>query len=435
MVETDVIVLGGGVAGLGAAGELARHGFRVALLEARERLGGRVLTLRPEDWNAPVELGPEFIHAGNDALWRLLKRHHLRARTVPARHWLWRDGELERLPGVSRRIAHVTGQIDARRMRGWSFADFMRCHADAFGEEERQLAAGFVEGFQAAPPAKMSASAIEGETIDEAEQFAVPRGYDTVVDALVSELPPERVEIWRGTIVTRVEWTRGRVVVRAGERRFRGAALVVTLPLGVWQMRAPAPGAVRFEPPLRAKQAIAARMGVGHVIRLQLRFDPRRLRSILPARLRRVARSGFGFIHSRLPGVPVWWALSGEPILTGWAGGPAAIALARLPRSRMFARAQASLARVLGTSADVIRRAVVAAETHNWSHDPFTRGAYSFIAAGEEETAAKLRIPVRDTLFFAGEATADGAEVGTVHGALASGIRAARELVSTVKRR
>lgn len=434
MVEADVVVLGGGVAGLGAAGVLARRGFRVVLLEARERLGGRVLTLRREGWTAPIELGPEFIHAGNDALWRLLKRHHLRACAVPPRHWLWRAGELERLPDVSKRIKHVTGEIDARRMRGWSFADFMRCHADAFAEEERQLAAGFVEGFQAAPPTKMSAPAIEGETIEEAEQFALPRGYDTVVDALVSELPPERVAIWRGTTVTKVEWRRGHVVARAGERCFGGAALVVTLPLGVWQVRAPAPGAVRFEPPLRAKQAIAARMGVGHVIRLQLRFDPRRLRSILPPKLRRAAGTGFGFIHSRLPGVPVWWALSGEPIVTGWAGGPTAIALARLPRSRMFARAYASLARVLGASVDVIRRAVVAAETHNWSHDPFSRGAYSFVVAGEEDTAEKLRIPVRDTLFFAGEATADGAEVGTVHGALASGLRAAREVVSAVKR-
>lgn len=435
MIESDVIVLGGGIAGLAAAGELGRRGFRVALLEARERLGGRVFTQRVAGWRGPVELGAEFIHSGNAALWRLLDRHHIRTRRVPARHWLWRNGELECLPRVSDRIEHVTSQIDARRMRGWSFADFMRCHAAAFGDAERQLAAGFVEGFQAAPPAKMSAPAIEGETIEETEQFVVPGGYDRVVEALVSELRPDRVEVWRGTVVKQVEWSRRNVLVQAGEHCFRGSALIVTVPLGVWQVRPPAGGAVRFRPALRAKEKIVRRMGVSHVIRLQLRFDRRRLQALLPPALRRSARHGFGFIHSRLTGVPVWWALGREPILTGWAGGPAAIALARLSRGRMLARALGSLAQVLGTSVAAVRWALVAAETHNWSRDPFSRGAYSFVAAGEETTAGKLRIPIQNTLFFAGEATADGAEVGTVHGALASGLRAAREVLAAARPR
>ena len=64
----------------------------------------------------------------------------------------------------------------------------------------------------------------------------------------------------------------------------------------------------------------------------------------------------------------------------------------------------------------------------DWTNDPFSRGAYSFTAAGEDGTAAKLRRAVKGTLFFAGEATAEGAEVGTVHGALSSGLRAAAEV-------
>ena len=81
------------------------------------------------------------------------------------------------------------------------------------------------------------------------------------------------------------------------------------------------------------------------------------------------------------------------------------------------------------------RSAVVAWETHNWSRDPFSRGAYSFIVAGQENAAEKLRQPVQDTLFFAGEATADGEEIGTVHGALASGLRAAEEAGAALKKR
>src|SRR5688572_29594426 len=61
----DVIVVGGGVAGLAAAGELGRRGLTVMLLEARDRLGGRIHTVRPKGWDGAVELGAEFVHAGN----------------------------------------------------------------------------------------------------------------------------------------------------------------------------------------------------------------------------------------------------------------------------------------------------------------------------------------------------------------------------------
>ncbi|MEO6569096.1 MAG: FAD-dependent oxidoreductase, partial [Opitutaceae bacterium] len=92
------------------------------------------------------------------------------------------------------------------------------------------------------------------------------------------------------------------------------------------------------------------------------------------------------------------------------------------------------LARMLGASKTALSRAVNGWETHNWSSDPFSRGAYSFTAAGRDEAAANLRKPVRETLFFAGEATADGEEAGTVHGALASGVRAAQEITATLQR-
>ena len=120
-------------------------------------------------------------------------------------------------------------------------------------------------------------------------------------------------------------------------------------------------------------------------------------------------------------------AAHSAPVITGWAGGPAASELAKRSKRGVFEKALGSLARVLGAAKEDIRRAVVGWESHNWSRDPFSRGAYSFIAAGQEKAAEKLREPVQNTLFFAGEATADGEEVGTVHGAIASGLRAAKE--------
>jgi hypothetical protein len=169
-------------------------------------------------------------------------------------------------------------------------------------------------------------------------------------------------------------------------------------------------------------------MGMGHVIRITLRFAPSAWQRLVPAKLRRATRRGFGFIHSRINGIPVWWNLRPGPMITGWAGGPAALRLADRPASEVRRQAITSLAQVWQVPRRTLARAAADFVTHNWSRDPFSRGAYSFTAAGADDAAERLRQPIRDTLFFAGEATADGAEVGTVHGAFSSGRRAAKEI-------
>jgi monoamine oxidase len=431
--RSDVIVIGGGAAGLAAAGELGRRGHSVTLLEARDRLGGRIFTVRPKTWPACIELGAEFIHGGNPSFWRQIRRHRLLTRKVRDRHWLWRERALAEIDDLAERIEAVTEKIDPKRMRGWSFADFLRGRAHDFADDDRRLAAGFVEGFQAAPARRMSAAAIADETLDD-EQFTLPRGYDEFIAALVDEFPRAGVTPIVGCAVRRVGWARHVVRVRAGGRLFTARAIVVTLPLGVWQAKPAQRGAVRFVPPLRAKQKLIAKMGLGQVIRLVLRIDRRRWKAVMPPALQRHAAGGFGFIHSRVDGVPVWWSVSDAPIVTGWAGGPAAAALARRTKQGIFNGGIRSLSHVLGTPIRDLRKAIVAWETHNWSRDPFSRGAYSFTAAGGEDAAERFRAPVQETLFFAGEATADGEEVGTVHGAFASGRRAAEEVAAVLTR-
>ena len=120
--------------------------------------------------------------------------------------------------------------------------------------------------------------------------------------------------------------------------------------------------------------------------------------------------------------------LGDDCVLTGWAGGPAALALARRTEMGVARQALRSLGEIFGTPLPALERAWCGHALHNWSRDPFSRGAYSFTAAGLDDAAGRLREPLEETLFFAGEATADGAEIGTVHGALASGLRAAAEV-------
>jgi monoamine oxidase len=74
-----------------------------------------------------------------------------------------------------------------------------------------------------------------------------------------------------------------------------------------------------------------------------------------------------------------------------------------------------------------------AAHFHDWQTDPFARGAYSYAKVGADGAQEALAAPIENTLFFAGEATDTSGHNGTVHGAIASGYRAAQEIINSNK--
>jgi monoamine oxidase len=430
--SADVIVIGAGVAGLAAAGELARRKLRVLIIEARDRIGGRVATIRRPGWRHPIELGAQFVHAGNDAIWDILERQRIKTKLVPSRHWHYEAGPLVAIDDVAKRIAAVTDRIDEKRMKGWTFADFVRREGTAVAECDRDLAIGFVEGFEAAPTNEMSASAVAGETLADDEQYFVPQGYDAVVSALADALPSRNVAVLTKTACGAINWRRTAVQAETAKGKFTAPAAIVTVPLGVLQAKGSERGAIAFGPRLRDHERVIAAMRMGHVIRINLRFDARSWRKLVPLELKKASARGFGFVHSRLEHVPVWWSLTGDAVLTGWAGGPNAQSLSIRSARAIEQIALGQLSKVFRVPKTVLGAALVDTATHNWSQDPFSRGAYSFTRAGQDDAPKKLRQPVENTLFFAGEATADGEEIGTVHGALASGLRAASEVAAAL---
>jgi monoamine oxidase len=426
--SADVIVIGAGVAGIAAAGELARKRLRVLVVEARDRLGGRIATIRRSGWPHPIELGAQFVHAGNEALWRALKQHSIKTKRASPRHWHFENERLKAIDDVAKRIAAVTGRIDVKRMAGWTFADFLRRKAPTVAERDRELAIGFVEGFEAAPTTEMSAVAIAGETLEDDEQYFIPRGYDTLISGLADELRERDVAVLTKTVCSSITWRRSAVQVRTNQGVFTAPSAIITVPLGVLQSPRSQRGAIEFSPRLRARERVIAGMRMGHVIRVTLRFDARSWRRLAPAELRKPSAPGFGFVHSSLEHVPVWWSLSGDAVVTGWAGGPKAQSLTGRSACAIEQLAVGELSKVFRVSKTALNAALLDSASHNWSRDPFSRGAYSFIRAGQDEAPEKLRRPIEETLFFAGEATADGEEIGTVHGALSSGLRAATEV-------
>jgi len=424
----EVIVIGGGIAGLAAARELARQGRAVRLLEARSRLGGRILTLRPDGWPVPVELGAQFVHGGNPPFWRLLRAKRLRTAPVSELHWRPGPSGLELFPDAFERVGRVTALIKPTRAGGKSFAGYFARYPAKVDPLDWKLARGFVEGFEAARLDQISARSLAGDSGAEEGQYHLPQGYDRVIEALAADCRRLGVQIQLRSVVSSVRWSPGSVEIRARRQTFRAAAAVITLPLGVLQART-GRGAVRFVPELGRTRLVINRLRMGHVQRLVFRFKPEAWRRLFAGALRR-GRGRIGFVQSLEKGFPVWWSLSADPVLVGWAGGPNATALGRLGARGRRIRAIKNLAAILGVAPRVVSSAVQDCQSWDWSADPFSRGGYSFIAASADDGGTRLARPLRHTLYFAGEATAAGPEVGTVHGAFASGLRAARSLAT-----
>ena len=426
---TDVIVVGGGAAGLQAAIDLARRGTKVIVLEARDRLGGRIFDKIESGWPRLIELGAEFVHGGNPTLAKCLRRARLRTDEVSERHWRVRPSQRKQMDDNWARLESVFQLIDKRK--GWSVADGLHAHRGQISPEDHRMAVSFVTGFQGAPVQRMSARTMREMMKKDDEQRRLKGGYGRLIEALSSDLARSNVAVVLNCCIDRIQWSRGRVTVLSGAREWKAIAVVVTLPIGVLQASASERAGVTFSPPLKARQTLWRRAGVGHAVRvvLQMRRDIWR-RGVIPAELRAENGRSFGFQHSDEELFPVWWAQAPDPVLIGWTGGPAVGQLSGLRPIDVFQQARRSLANVLGVTLGALTDAIVDWRTYNWSEDPFTRGAYSYSVAGAEDVPKRMARPIAGTLFFAGEATADPVELGTVHGALSSGARVAREVMA-----
>jgi len=214
--RSDVVVIGGGAAGLAAARTLSQAGLRVAVLEARGRWGGRILTRREAAWPVPIELGAEFIHGAADATMAGVRAAGLAVERLPDRHAWMREGQAEPVRDTWERFDEVRRRIPARG-RDRSFAEFLA--GRAFPRRTRELARLLVEGYHAAPTERISAQALAAgdEEVEEPDhrQQRIVGGYDGLVRWLRAGLDPARVSARLRTAAAEVRWEKGRVTVLA----------------------------------------------------------------------------------------------------------------------------------------------------------------------------------------------------------------------------
>ncbi len=400
----DVIVIGAGIAGLAAGHTLQSAGCRVLVLEARQRIGGRIWT---DMCYGPVEFGAEFIHGHRAASWELVQQAGL-----PTSCWgldrRFAIGGRMLAPDdpISTAVLQLYQQICCYRGPEVSVAELIE-RSTAL-PAVKQLVGRWLANLEGADLSRLSATALARErrlsTIGEGN-FHIDCGYQRLLEPLSTNLTIEL-----GTVVTLIRWNADQVEVMSADRRqWRARYLVVTVPVSLLQAGLPA-----FEPPLPTdKQTALAAIPMGHVTKLVLWFEQRFWSDF-------TVLSTDGVIAT-------WWPVSSArtPTLMGYAGGQQAIRVAELGESEAIAVALRELQTLFAVE---VKPYFLGGRLIDWSRDPWSRGAYTYSSAGTPAARVTLAMPL-GPIHFAGEATVTGAEIATVHGAFESGRRAARAIL------
>ncbi|MFC3229222.1 flavin monoamine oxidase family protein [Marinibaculum pumilum] len=410
--DADILVLGAGIAGLAAAAELSRAGARVVVLEARDRIGGRIATDRR--LGPPVELGAAWIHgtAGNPLaeIARHLElptfRTDFNSLTLADR--AGRAVDDDTLDDLDDRYEALMVALARDGRRGLSVAEGIATLApqDVADPLMQWALAANAEFDTGAPLGILSSALFDAEEAFGGPDLLLPRGYDRLLAPLAAGL-----DIRLGQVVREVAWNRQGVTVRTDRQVHAARKAICCLPLGVLQARS-----LAFTPALPGPMQVALqRLGAGAVAKAVALFE----RPFWP--------SGIQFF-GRLTEPPGRWcyilnhmAFGGGPILTLFSFGAAAAPAEALDDAEAEREIVVALRQVFGPQASAPARLL----RSGWTADPFARGAYSYprpdaVAADFDLLAG----PVGDRLFLAGEHTLF-AHQGTAHGALLSGRRAA----------
>ncbi len=441
-----VVIVGAGIAGLSAAAQLAQSGVPAIVLEARNRIGGRIFTHQDPASRVPIELGAEFIHGLPPEIWDPLRQSKAEISEVSGDSWCESAGKLSSCDFFSEVDSLLESMDDSEPDESFlAYLDrrFPNTKHDDRLEEAKRRATAYVSGFNAADPSLVGVHwLVQGMRAEEKNQgdraFRSRNGYIDLLDHYERQLSSLNVKILTETVAKKIAWKTGLVEITAsnpqGTSVFESSRVLVTLPVSLLKL-----GSVEFAPAMPPEKLAALdKIEMGKVIRIVLRFRERFWDSIRAdggrSAKKKKSLSDMSFLFSDDEILPTWWTTMPvkEPLITGWAPFRGAEALSGKNESQITSQALQTLSRLLGVSLPNLEHWLAAAYVHNWQVDPFSRGAYSYGKVGADGAQQALGAPVENTLFFAGEATDTTGNNGTVHGAIASGRRAAAEIIRSL---
>lgn len=418
MRSPDTIIVGAGAAGLMAARTLKRAGRQVLILEASNRIGGRIMTRANTNAGIPIELGAEFVHGEAPETTRLLDEARLVTVPVSGNHYRADRGQFSEQGPVWKRMKLVFKHLNPERKHDRSFQEFLdEKPGGAALRNERELALGFVQGFNAAYASLISEKSL-AEQGDPAEGASEARrlinGYSSLIEYLRAEVSDS---IRLRTAVCRVIWDDSHVrVADQNGRQYGARTVIITVPLPMLQDES-----ISFEPEIPMVRNAARQLQMGQVLHIGV---------VVNERFWEKKAEDISYIHTPTRPVNVWWTQNPlkAPLLTGWSGGPPAVEISDSGDiDEVFRR---ELARAFGLQRKRIDTLVDSIHWHDWRRDKHIRGAYSYPGVGGSH-AARILARQFGSVLFAGEATEQSTN-GTVEAAITSGKRAAEKAIASM---
>lgn len=422
----DVIIVGAGAAGLIAALELTLTGKSVAILEAKDRIGGRIFTINDPLFESPVEAGAEFVHGNLELTLDLLKKAAVKTTKIKGNFWQKDKEHLKEQENFIEDYSDLEKKFKELKT-DLSVANFISEHlaGDKY-EELRFTLKNYVEGYYAANTNKASTFSLceELKSGDE-EQYRIEGGYIELVNHLHRYSVDKGALFFLSSPVKTINWKKGNVEVITENEIFRAKKLLLTVSLGVLQSRQ-----IGFSPAITSKMEAVQQLGFGSVIKIIIQFKDAFWKEKEITEDKDLSKMAFLFSDEA---VPTWWTQNPKQvnILTGWLGGPNAERMKDLSSEEITEKALESLSRIFRLEISFLKLKIIKVMNFNWTLDPFTCGGYAYEVVNGEKFRTELKSSIEETIFFAGEGLHGGAQIGTVEGALVSGRETAHQMIAT----
>ena len=417
-----VIVIGAGIAGLSAARELQNNGYEVVMLEARERIGGRIWTSTKWD-DMPLDLGASWIHGINDNPLTLLA-DEIGAQRVVTSYDLTKvyntSGELltaseeSYLEELTERVINrITSEQDADN--DTSVRSVAEKINDSSPQSKRFI--NFILSGQFEHEYSGSANDLSTYWFDDDKEFG---GDDVLfVDGFmqITEFLARDIQIKLGQVVKEIQRFGTSVKVISQNSEFSADHVIVTVPLGVLKSKK-----IIFSPELpQTKIDAINKLGMGVLNKCYLRFSE----SFWPTDI-----DWIEYIPEKHGEWTEWVSfkrVSNLPVLLGFNAADRGIEIEVFSDEQIVDSAMKTLRNIYGQAIpDPIDYQIT-----RWASDPFSLGSYSYNKLGSNPNMRhELQKNLDNLVFFAGEAT-NPDYFGTVHGAYLSGLRVAGEVLKS----
>lgn len=414
-----IVVIGAGIAGLAAAQALLDRGLKVTILEASGRIGGRIRPLSGfADFD--IELGAEEIHGNRSDWYRLVKSTNARFLNSDNADFYFYNNQLLNETAAANN-ADLKKAVDfeqsARQYRGTDVTVLQHLQKSNVPAAAYPIVNALLSNEYGASNDRLSIRGISEE--DEQwsagdDSYAI--GGRSYLSILQEKYSKAIALVMLNAPVQKIDYTGSIIRIQTDRQNFEADRVIITIPLAVLKT-----GAVQFIPALPdEKQNAIANIGMGAGMKIILKFK------------QRFWGAGVGSVFSN-GYVPEFWATnegrSAMPVLTAFVMGANA--------EYLSAQGEQAVQTVLAELDRMFRNQATPAFSKayimDWSKEPYIQGAYSYpVVGGGLKMRAALAKAVNKKIFFAGEATHTAGHSATVHGALETGLRAAKEVIASI---